>query len=150
MIKSLVVYISLIAIVISRDDSDWASPIDRTDYPNVDIGHYQLLDGLGNCHKCVSLSNKSLFAVSNPDCRAVLFEGAPSGGKNMVEMAQSGRCYEDNPADYATFLGLHSLVCTGFSDNYFECDEHCPFEPDDMEGAIYDNKTYTVFGDSKC
>ena len=34
--------------------------------------------------------------------------------------------------------------------NFFECDESCPFQPEDMEGALYENKTYTVFGDSKC
>ena len=106
---------------------DWASPLDRTDYPNMDIGHYQLIAGKGNCHKCVSLSKKSLYASKNPDCRAIPFERAPMGKKNIVSMAQAGRCYEDNPADFARFLGLHSIVCNGFNQNFFDCEESCPF-----------------------
>ena len=65
-------------------------------------------------------------------------------------MAQAGRCYEDNPADYASFIGLYKLSCRGFADNYFECEERCPFRPNESEGAIYSNRTYTIFGDSKC
>ena len=74
-------------------DNDWADPMDRWDLPNLDIGYYQLLEGKGNCHKCISLSGKSMYASENPDCRAVLFEGAPRGKKNMVPMAQAGGCY---------------------------------------------------------
>ena len=72
------------------------------------------LEGKGNCHKCVKLSGKSLYAAKNPDCRAVPFKGAPIGNKNIVKMAQAGRCYEDNPSDFAKFLGLYSIVCSGF------------------------------------
>ena len=80
-------FIIAITTVLAKDNSDWANPIDRTDYPNMDIGHYQLLEGKGNCHKCVSLSKKSMFATKNPDCRAILFKSAPEGNRNMVEMA---------------------------------------------------------------
>ena len=72
------------------------------------------------------------------------------GKKNIVSMAQAGRCYEDNPADFARFLGLHSIVCNGFNQNYFDCEESCPFSAEDKEAKIYENKNYTVFGDSKC
>ena len=71
----------------AQDTNDWSDPKDRTDYPNLDIGHYQLLAGKGNCMKCVSLSRKSLYASENPDCRAVAFKGAPMGKTNIVERA---------------------------------------------------------------
>ena len=29
-----------LGVIFAKDDSDWANPIDRTDYPNMDIGHY--------------------------------------------------------------------------------------------------------------
>ena len=70
-----------------------------------------------------------MFATKNPVCRAIPFKGAPEGNRNMVEMAQAGRCYEDNPADLARFLDLYKLSCTGFADNFYECGEVCPFSP---------------------
>ena len=129
---------------------NWATPDDKLDYPNLDIGHYQVLEGVGNCHKCLSLSRKSMYANFNPDCRAVAFEGAPLGSKNLVPMAQGGRCYEDDIRDYAHFLDLHEIKCIGFASNFFECEEHCPFDADSNDAQIQENKIYTVFGDSKC
>lgn len=72
----------LVVVVLSvvvRTQSDWADPDDRIDYPNFDIGHYPLVKGKGNCHKCLSLSKKSMYAIEDPDCRMVPFENAPRG-----------------------------------------------------------------------
>ena len=65
-------------------------------------------------------------------------------------MAQAGRCYEDNPANYAKFLGLYDMICQGFNLNYFDCEERCPFGPDSDDAKILGERNYTVFGDSKC
>ena len=56
-----------------------------------------------------------MYANENPDCRAILFPNAPRGNKNLVEMAQAGNCYQDNPADFVKFLGLHGMQCYGFN-----------------------------------
>jgi hypothetical protein len=93
---------------------DWAMPKDTIDFPNLDIGHYPLIEGAGNCHRCLSLSRKSLYATEDPDCRVLLFENAPRGDKNIVKMAKAGGCYQDNPADYVHLMGLHGMQCLGF------------------------------------
>jgi hypothetical protein len=105
---------------------------------------------VGHCHKCLSLSRKSIYAIENPDCRAVPFKDAPRGKKNLVEMAKAGGCYEDNPADFVHFMGMHSLHCYGFAKNYDECNEQCPFDVNSMEAEARLDKNFTVFGDSKC
>lgn len=78
----------------------WADPSYPLDYPILDIGYYPMEKGHGNCYRCLSLSKKSLFAISDPDCRKVPFKDAPLGQSNVVKMAKAGGCYEDNPANY--------------------------------------------------
>lgn len=68
----------------------------------------------------------------------------------MVKMTKVGGCYQDNPADFIHFLGLHSMECYGFAQNFFECNEMCPFHGDHPDAAVYYGKEYTVFSDSKC
>ena len=65
-------------------------------------------------------------------------------------MAQAGRCYEDNPADYAKYIGLYEMKCMGFNYNFDDCQEKCPFNLDSHDASVYDQQKYTVFGDSKC
>ena len=96
------------------------------------------------------MTKKSIFAEKDPDCRAIIFDGAQPGGKNMVKMAQAGNCYEDNPSDYAHFLGLKAIRCWGFNYNYFDCNEICPFDLESNHSHVYTNQSYTVFSDSKC
>ena len=71
-----------------------------------------------------------MYDQENPDCRAVPFPNSPRGTKNLVEMAQAGGCYQDNPADFVKFLGIHGMQCYGFNQNFFECEEKCPFDAD--------------------
>ena len=65
-------------------------------------------------------------------------------------MAQAGNCYEDNPSNYVHFLGIHAIRCWGFNYNYFDCEERCPFSTKSPNAEVYMNKSYTIFGDSKC
>ena len=106
---------ALTATSVVQAQADWADPIDSVEYPNLDIGHYPVHEGKGNCHRCVSLTRKTMYAFKNPDCRVIPFPDSPLGAKNMVEMAQAGNCYEDNPADYVTHLGIFKMVCKGFN-----------------------------------
>lgn len=94
--KAFVAFMMMMSVVV-RAQHDWADPIDRIDYPQLDIGYYPVIEGQGNCHKCLAYTKKSIFAQNNPDCRVILFEGMPPSKKNMVKMAQAGNCYEDNP-----------------------------------------------------
>ena len=47
-------------------------------------------------------------------------------------------------------MKLHEIRCIGFAKNFFECEEHCPFDTNSSEAMIKTDKNYTVFGDSKC
>ena len=125
----------------------WADPKYPTDYPILDIGHYPLTEGQGNCMRCLSLSKKSLYAISDPDCRLLPFKGAPLGTKNIVPMAKSGGCYQDNPANFVQFLGIYKLLCKGFIQNFHDCTEKCPF---DSPIEVVKDKNYLVFPDSRC
>ena len=53
-------------------------------------------------------------------------------------MAQAGRCYEDNPADYAKYIGLYEIKCKGFNYNFDDCQEKCPFNLDSNDAFVYD------------
>ena len=48
-------------------------PSDNSDFPNLDIGYYPVQLGLGNCHKCISLTKKTIYAFQDPVCKVVLF-----------------------------------------------------------------------------
>jgi len=50
-----------------------------------------------------------MYAIEDPDCRIVPFPNSKRGNKNIVKMTKAGGCYQDNPADFVHFLGLHSL-----------------------------------------
>lgn len=125
----------------------WAAPGFPTDYPVLDVGHYPEIEGHGNCMKCLSLSKKSLYALGDPDCRVVPFKDAPIGKKNLVQMAKAGGCYQDNPANFISLIGLYKLLCKGFVINYHQCTETCPF---DGPVEVTKDKNYQVFPDSRC
>ena len=78
---------ALLGAVATSTSNEWTRPKVDDVFPNLDIGYYQLTKGAGNCHKCISLSSKSIFGNYNPDCRAVLAEGADVGNVNLVPMA---------------------------------------------------------------
>ena len=133
-----IVVLCLIMLAVSCQ-ADWADPEDKLDYPQLDIGYYPLIEGAGNCHKCIAATKKSMYASKDPDCRAILFEGMTPGRKNLVKMAQAGNCYEDNPANYVHFMGIHAIRCWGFSYNFYDCEEKCPFGTDSDHAKVYSN-----------
>ena len=69
----MIVVLSLMTNQIVFAQEDWADPNDGVEYPILDIGYYPYVEGQGNCHTCLHISRKSLYATENPDCRVVPF-----------------------------------------------------------------------------